>query len=319
MHALVTGGAGFIGSNLVDALVAEGHPTRVLDDLSTGYLENVPTEADVVEGSVADHAAVARAVRGAEVVFHLAAHRAVPRSIEDPLATDTVNAHGTLTLLKACADAGVRRVVNASSSSVYGSATTMPTPESEPLRPRSPYAVSKMAAEHYCRVFSELFGLETVSLRYFNVFGPRQRPDSSYAQVVPLFVDALQAGAAPIVHGDGCQSRAFVYVDDAVSASLAAARAPGQHCNGQAYNVAGCRSADLLEVLTMLGRILGVQPRPVHVGSRPGDVRHTSADVSAAARDLGFRPEVGLEEGLRRTVGWLSHSFGLAEPSAVQN
>ena len=314
MDALVTGGAGFIGSNLADALVAEGHSVRVLDDLSTGYVANVPAGADLIEGSVVDYATVVSAARGADAVFHMAAHRAVPRSVEHPLTTDKVNVHGTLTVLKACADAGVRRVVNSSSSSVYGAAATMPTPETEPLRPRSPYAVSKVAGEQYCGVFSELFGLETVSLRYFNVFGPRQRPDSAYAQVVPLFIEALQAGAAPIVHGDGRQSRAFLFVEDAVAANLAAAVAPGGHCARNAYNVAGRRSADLLELLDMLGGILGVEPRPVHVGARPGDVAHTSADISAAARDLGFEPQVDLEEGLRRTVDWLSPALTTSAP-----
>jgi nucleoside-diphosphate-sugar epimerase len=314
VDVLVTGGAGFIGSNLAGALVAEGHATRVLDDLSTGYVENVPAEADLIEGSIADYETVAEAVPGAEVVFHVAAHRAVPRSVEHPLTTDWVNVHGTLTVLKACVDAGVRRVVNSSSSSVYGAATTMPTPETEPLRPRSPYAVSKMAGEHYCRVFSELFGVETVSLRYFNVFGPPQRPNSAYAQVVPLFIEALQSGAAPVIHGDGRQSRAFLFVEDAVAANLAAAAAPSRHCVGNAYNVAGRRRADLLELLDILAGILGVDARPVHVGARPGDVRHTSADISAAARDLGFEPQVDLEEGLRRTVDWLSLALTPSAP-----
>ena len=304
MNVLVTGGAGFIGSNLAQALVDAGHSTRVLDDLSTGFLENVPAKAELIEGDVADAETVAKAVVGVEVVFHLAAHRAVFRSVEHPLATDTVNVHGTLNVLKASADAGVRRVVSASSSSVYGGAATMPTAEHEPLWPRSPYAVTKLAGEHYCRVFSELFGLETVSLRYFNVFGPRQRPDSAYAAVIPLFLEALRTGEPPTVHGDGRQSRAFVYVADAVGANLAAATAPAEHCRGQPYNVAGRCSVDLLELLEMLGAIFEVEPRPVHVDPRPGDVRHTSADITAAARDLGFEPQISLDEGLRRTVDW---------------
>ncbi|HYX43669.1 MAG TPA: NAD-dependent epimerase/dehydratase family protein [Acidimicrobiales bacterium] len=313
MNVLVTGGAGFIGSNLAQALVDAGHSTRVLDDLSTGFLENVPAKAELIEGDVADAETVAKAVKGVEVVFHLAAHRAVFRSVEHPLTTDTVNVHGTLNVLKASADSGVRRVVSASSSSVYGGAAKMPTPEDEPLWPRSPYAVTKLAGEHYCRVFSELFGLETVSLRYFNVFGPRQRPDSAYAAVIPLFMEALRSGAPPTVHGDGRQSRAFVYVADAVAANLAAATAPAASCRGQAYNVAGRRSVDLLELLAILGRIFGTEPQPVHVAPRPGDVRHTSADVSAAAHGLGFEPEVDLEEGLRRTVEWFSTLAGGGE------
>lgn len=304
MNVLVTGGAGFIGSHLTQALVDAGHPTRLVDDLSSGFHDNVPTSVELVEGDVADPETVAKAVAGVDVVFHLAAHRSVFRSVEHPLTTDTVNVHGTLNLLKAAVDAGVRRVVNASSSSVYGGARRMPTTEEEPLWPRSPYAVTKMAGEHYCRVFSELFGLETVSLRYFNVFGPRQRPDSAYAAVIPLFLEALHTHQRPVVHGDGRQSRAFVYVADAVAANLAAASAPAEHCRGQAYNVAGRRSVDLLELLEILGGIFAVRPRPVHTDPRPGDVRHTSADISAASLHLGFEPAVDMEEGLRRTVEW---------------
>jgi UDP-glucose 4-epimerase len=306
MDVLVTGGAGFIGSHLAAALVGAGHGTRILDDLTTGCAENVPAGARFIEGDVADAAAVAGAIDGVEVVFHLAAHRAVAQSVERPLSTDTANTHGTLTVLKAAVDAGARRVISSSSSSVYGGAEVMPTPETEPTWPRSPYAVTKLAGEHYCRVFSELFALETVSLRYFNVFGPRQRPDSAYAAVIPRFLDALRGGRPPTVHGDGRQSRAFVYVDDAVAANLAAAAAPSAACKGQAYNVGGRRSVDLLGLLEIMGGITGVEPRPVHTEARPGDIRHSSADISAAARELGWLPQVSLEEGLRRTLEWMS-------------
>jgi UDP-glucose 4-epimerase len=302
MKALVTGGAGFIGSHLADALLAAGHEVRILDDLSSGSLDVVAPDVEYVHGSVTDEQVVRWAVRDVEVVFHQAAHRAVQRSVDHPLATDQANTHGTVTLLTAAVDAGVRRLVYASSSSVYGGAETMPTPETVPLHPRSPYAVSKLAGEHYCRVFAHLHTLETVALRYFNVYGPRQRPDSAYAAVVPLFMQALSQGDAPLVHGDGLQSRDFTYVDDVVRANLAAAQAPGTACSGKAYNVAGGASYSLLELLDILGNLLGTAPRPVFTEPRAGDVRHTGADISAACRDLGHVPAVGFAAGLRRTV-----------------
>jgi UDP-glucose 4-epimerase len=304
LQSVITGGAGFIGSNLVRALLAEGHMVRVIDDLSTGYPEYIDPAADAVIGDVADEELVRRVVDGAEVVFHQAALRAVQRSVDRPLATDRANTHGTLTLLKASADAGVRRVIYASSSSVYGGAEKLPTPEGAPTWPRSPYAVSKLAGEHYCRVFAELYGVETVSLRYFNVYGPRQRPDSQYAAVIPLFIAALRDGQNPVIHGDGHQSRDFTFIDDAVAANLSAAAAPASACSGKAYNVAGGAAHSLLDLLSILERILDVKAQPVHGGPRPGDVRHTRADIEAARRDLRHQPSVPFEDGLRRTAEW---------------
>ena len=298
----MTGGAGFIGSHLVDALVEAGHEVAVLDSLVTGYRENVNPAARLVEGDVTDLAAVADAVAGVEIAFHLAAARSVLASVHNPLVTDRVNTGGTLTVLEAARAAGVRRVVVTSSSSVFGGAAIIPTPESAPLTPRSPYAVSKMAGEHYARVYWELHGAETVALRLFNVFGPRQRPDSAYAAVIPLFIQALRDGQPPSVHGDGLQSRDFTFVSDTVDAFLAAARAPAEFCAGRAYNIACNREHTLLQLISILRDQLGVDIEPVHTDPRPGDIRHSRADSSAAERDLGWVSKVGFEEGLARTV-----------------
>jgi UDP-glucose 4-epimerase len=306
MRALVTGGAGFIGSHIVTALVERGDQVRILDDLSTGHPDNLHPDAELFKGSVADPEVVTAAVDGCQLVFHQAAARAVLRSVEAPLETDTVNTHGTLTVLKAAADAGAQRLVYASSSSVYGGAAPLPTPESAPVLPKSPYAVSKLAGEHYCRVFASLYGLETVALRYFNVFGPRQRPDSMYAAVIPLFIDALRHGRPVTVHGDGTQSRDFTYVSDVVQANLLAAEAPAEACSGHAYNVAPGESSSLLEMLGILGRILDADVTIVYTEPRAGDIKLSQADAQAAARDLGWRPEVSFEAGLRRTAGWFA-------------
>jgi len=306
VKVLVTGGAGFIGSHLVDSLLAERHTVRVLDDLSSSSLGSVRPDVEFIGASVADERAVTAAVDDVEIVFHQAAHRAVLRSVEHPLTTDQANTHGTLTVLKASVAAGVRRVIYASSSSVYGMGASRAVVETAPLSPRSPYAVTKLAGEHYCRVFAELHGLETVALRYFNVYGPRQRPDSAYAAVIPLFMQALARGESPIVNGDGRQSRDFTYVDDVVLANLAAARSRADACSGKAYNVAGGRAYSLLELLGILGEINGIEPRPIFSDPRPGDVRHTRADITAARRDLGHAPLVAFDEGLRRTVEWFT-------------
>jgi UDP-glucose 4-epimerase len=318
LNVVVTGGAGFIGSNLVDALVAGGYSVRVVDDLSTGLAHNINAAAEKMIGDVSDEGFMRRAMDGAEVVYHQAAHRAVQRSVDNPLTTDRANTHGTLTVLNAAVQTGARRLVYASSSSVYGGAEQLPTPEEAPAWPRSPYAVTKLAGEHYCRVFSELHGLETVSLRYFNVYGPRQRPDSQYAAVIPLFISALRQEAAPVVHGDGRQSRDFTFIEDVVAANLRAASAPADACSGKVYNVAGGAAYSLLDLLDILQGILGVESEAVHGDPRPGDVRHTRADIEAAHSDLGHRPVVGFEEGLRRTVEWFGTNPAASVAASAQ-
>ncbi len=310
MRCLVTGGAGFIGSHLVDALVEAGHEVRVLDDLFTGRRAQVHPDAELRIGSITDAAVLREALAGVEVVFHQAAHGAVGRSLADPAATDAVNVHGTVMVLTAARDAGARRVVFASSSSVYGGAADPPTPESAPTRPRSPYAVSKLAAEWYCRVFAEVFPLETVALRYFNVFGPRQRPDSTYAAVIPLFTRAMLAGEAPVIFGDGRQSRDFTFVTDVVRANLLAAEAPTEVCNAGVYNVAPGTARTLLELVEVLAHLTGWEGTPRFGPPRPGDVRRSQADATAARRDLGWHPTVPFEEGLARYVQWLRASAG---------
>ena len=304
MRALVTGGAGFIGSHLVDTLLARGAEVVVLDNLATGRLENVADGAEFIEGDVADEAAVAKAVAGCEVVFHQGALGSVARSVEAPLVSDDANIHGTLAILQGAHKAGARRVVLASSSSVYGGASQVPTPESAPLLPRSPYAVTKLTGEHYARVFWELHGLETVCLRYFNVFGPRQRPDSQYAAVIPLFIDALLTGSTPQVHGDGLQSRDFTFIADTVQANLRAGEAPAEQCAGHVFNIARGEPSSLLDLLGILADQLGVSATPEHVAARAGDIRHSHADITAARRDLGYSPSVSFADGLSRTVAW---------------
>jgi UDP-glucose 4-epimerase len=306
MLTLVTGGAGFIGSNLAEELLAQGHQVRILDNLSTGFAENLPPDAEFFEGDICDEDLVALAMRDVEVVFHQGARGSVAKSVDAPLLTDLWNVHGTLTVLEAARRAGTRRVVAASSSSVYGGVAPRPTTEASPLTPKSPYAVTKMTGEHYQRVFWELFGLETVALRYFNVYGPRQDPASAYAAVIPKFISTLRAGAAPVIHGDGKQSRDFAFVADVVAANIAAATAPPEACAGKAYNVAGGSEYSLLELLAMLQEILGTDIEPTHGEPRLGDVRHSFADTSAARDDLGWEPSLGFFEGLQRTAAWFT-------------
>ena len=308
MNVLVTGGAGFIGSSLARSLAGDGHAVRVLDDFSTGRKENlegVAGDPEVLEGDVRDPAAVARAVAGAEVVHHLAALPSVARSVADPRASHQVNVDGTLNVLLAAVDAGVGRVVYASSSSVYGDTPVLPKHEAMPVSPRSPYAAAKLAGEAYCRSFARVYPLETVCLRFFNVFGPRQDPASQYAAVVPRFVTRMLAGQPAEVTGDGHQTRDFTFVDNAVQACRRAAAA-GPEAVGEAMNV-GC--GDRISVLDLVGLVndlLAHRVDPVFVPARPGDVRDSQAAVDKAERLIGYRPLVPVRDGVAATVRWFA-------------
>ena len=301
----MTGAAGFIGSNLVRALLERGGTVRAIDSLATGQrlnLVGIEQQIEFIDADLRDPQAVSRAMEGVEVVFHQAALPSVARSVADPLASHEVNATGTLRLLQAARQSGVRRFVYASSSSVYGDTPALPKREDLATNPLSPYAVSKLAGEHYCRVFTRLFGLETVSLRYFNVFGPRQDPTSEYAAVVPKFIAAMSRGEAPEIHGDGTQSRDFTYVANVVDANLRAADAPG--VGGEVLNVACGRRASLLDLVAALNDILGTTIEARFGEPRPGDVKHSLADISRARSLLAYEPRVQLEEGLARAVAW---------------
>jgi UDP-glucose 4-epimerase len=309
---LITGGAGFIGSNLAEALVRDGERVRIFDDFSSGSLENlaaVRERIEIVEGDLRDYEAVRRAMQGVTHVSHQGALRSVERSVDDPLSSDAVNVHGTLHVLMAAREtAGVRRVVYASSSSVYGDNPALPKVEDQAPGPVSPYAVSKLAAEQYCRVFSGLYGVETVSLRYFNVFGPKQSPQSKYAAVIPLFMRAALRGEPLEIHGDGAQSRDFTYIDNVVQANRLALAAPG--VSGEVFNVACNERHSVGDIAAVLERLLG-RPLPRHhVAARRGDVRHTQASIDRIRERLGFQPSVGFEEGLRRTWEWFRAAAG---------
>jgi UDP-glucose 4-epimerase len=310
--ALVTGGAGFIGSHLVERLLAEGYRVRVFDNFSTGSRKNLAfapkgARLEVQRGELANLRAVQKAVRGASVIFHQAALRSVPRSVEDPLGANASNVTGTLHLLVAAARQKTKpRLVYASSSSVYGERAELPKREDQPTAPISPYAATKVAGELYASVWSRLFGVETVGLRYFNVFGPRQDPKSEYAAVIPKFILWGMGGKPLQVHGDGTQSRDFTYIDNVVSANLLAARGEARAVAGKSYNVGCGARTSLLEIIGMLEAMLGRSLTRKHEPGRVGDVPHTLADVSAAKRDMGYEPLVGFEEGLRRTVAFFT-------------
>jgi len=298
----VTGGAGFIGSNLVRALLERGDDVRVLDNFSTGSRANLAgLDVEIVEGELRSYERVHNAVRGSEVVFHLGALGSVPRSVQDPLTSSAVNVEGTLNVLLAARDEGIRRVVFSSSSSVYGSSGTLPRTEAMPVDPISPYGVAKLAAERYCVSFSRVYeGVESVVLRYFNVFGPRQSPYSEYAAVVPLFITAIGRGEPVTIYGDGEQSRDFTYVANVVDATLRAADAAD--ASGRIFNIAAGRPATVNELADEIGRLLGKPVEKVQLPPRPGDVRDSWADVSEARAALGYELSVPLEEGLRLTA-----------------
>ena len=311
---LVTGGGGFIGSNLVKRLVREGYRVRVLDNFATGHRGNlldVHAEIDLVEGDIQSYERVHNAVRGCEVVFHLAALPSVPRSIQDPLTSNASNVTGTLNVLLAARDERIRRVVFASSSSIYGANLELPKREDMASIPLAPYPVSKLAAEAYCRAFHNVYGLETVALRYFNVFGPGQDPLSQYAAVIPRFITAVLDGKRPVVHGDGEQSRDFTYIDNAVEANLLAVDAEG--VAGETFNVACGERISLNALIDELRHLSGREIEPLYSESQPGDVRHSIADISKARKALAYAPSVDIHEGLERTYAYYAEQRATGE------
>ena len=317
MRLLITGGGGFIGSHLVERLLNDGHDVRVLDNFATGRRENLVDFGDhieIVEGDVQSYERAHTAVRGCEVVFHQAALPSVPRSVQDPLTSNAVNVIGTLNILLAARDSGVRRVVYASSSSVYGANPSLPKDESLSAQPISPYAVAKLAGEGYCRSFTEVYGLETVALRYFNVFGRRQDPLSQYAAVVPRFITMPLDGQAPTIFGDGEQSRDFTAVENVVHANLLAAEAPAERVAGLAMNAACGDRFTLNQLFDQIGELVGSEIRPVYAAPRIGDVKHSQADISLARERLGYEPTTSLQEGLRRCVDFYSSGRLAAAP-----
>lgn len=303
MKLLVTGGGGFIGSHLGVCLAELGHDVRILDNFATGRRSNVeamPDGVELVEGDIQSYERVHNAVRGCEVVFHQAALPSVPRSVQDPLTSNATNVVGTLNVLLAARDEGVRRVVFASSSSVYGANPRLPKSEELAPAPISPYAVAKLACEGYCHSFGQVYGLETVALRYFNIFGPRQDPRSQYAAVIPRFIFALRAGEQPTIFGDGEQSRDFTYVDNVVEANLLAMEVQG--VTGKVYNVACGDRVTLNQLYGELRQLLDSNVDPRYADARRGDVKHSLADIGRARAELGYQPSVSLREGLRRTI-----------------
>ena len=306
-NVLVTGGAGFIGSNLTEALLQRGHSVRVLDDFSTGKKENLVFDKtdpslEIVEGDIRDLNTCQKAVRGMEYVFHQGALPSVQRSVEDPESSNAVNVGGTLNILLAARDHGVKRVMYAASSSVYGDTPTLPKHEEMPPNPLSPYALQKHVGEHYCRLFYQLYGLETISLRYFNIFGPKQDPNSLYSAVIPKFIDALLQGCSPTIFGDGEQSRDFTYIDNVVHANLLAISA--KRLQGNIINIACGSRTSLNQLISILQKVLKSGSSPVYQEARKGDVKHSLADITRAKELLNYEAQVQIESGLEKTVDY---------------
>lgn len=306
---LVTGGAGFIGVNLVKSLLVQGHSVRVIDNLATGSLCNVMpflNDIEFIEGDIRDLQTLSRIMKSIDVVLHQAALPSVPRSIVDPLASNDVNVTGSLNVLVAARDAGVRRVVIASSSSVYGDSSLLPKTETMPANPLSPYAVSKLAVEQYCHIFTQIYGLPTVVLRYFNVFGPHQDPNSQYSAVIPKFIMMMLRGEPPLIHGNGHQTRDFTYVDNVVSANLLASET--DHDISGCFNVASGERVSLLQLVAKLNQIVGTSLSPEHKEIRTGDVEHSQGNIDKICMGLGYEPKVKFDEGLRQTVDFFRTS-----------
>jgi len=304
---LITGGAGFIGSHIAKHLVAHGEEVRVIDNFTTGLRENLSDIMDsieLVEGDIRDTEIMPTVMTGMDYCLHQAALPSVPRSVEDPYTSNDININGTLNTLLAARGAGIKRFVTASSSSVYGDSLVLPKKEDMPTNPLSPYALSKLASEQYTRMFHALYGMPTVALRYFNVFGTRQNPDSPYAAVVPIFIDAMMDGRPATVHGDGEQSRDFCYIDNVVSANILACSAPAEQVAGKAFNVACGERRTINDLVKKLNELLGKQIAPVHTSPRKGDVRDSLADIALARQYLGYKTLVGFGEGLEKTVRW---------------